>query len=613
MKRFYILAIVAASLFFTACEQEDMLANVPRPEQPDNGGDYVINSEDTAGIVVPEGYGLVVFPGSKAQTRASIDNPFIGSNTQIGHLQYLIYQEVPAGSSSYELLVNKEVNKPETWPASAQTTSLKATGKYKVVFLGNVSNSLFGDETVLSGIDEGASYADAKIHLPSFNKFNSGNLFYWFRSADFEVEAGKTTVVPITLQRIVTRSSLTTYGIQEGITVNGEDYPSKFYASLLDQNHPLGFYNNVFGQGSLFEKTLQEMLERDIIFPLALCLENVNMLDSNKEYASWYNGLDKEEYLQNYVVSSAGGKSQYTQNAYSSLEEAKTALSTLNEKIRLNANDGTVINDYLEKLYKGEYAQKLIEGIIADDFLNDDNKQSVTATKQAIIEALKKEQNSNGALFPTWSHLSNMNVQLSGNYPSAVNFDLEVVGESKTFTEPSTVALSPSTETTDKTLNIYLLGSTNENENYTFALQSLSGDGITFTTDCISGQTLRPNMWTNYRLVPSNIQLGEKLSDKICKVIVSYHHLTTQIESSKVNKCIKYPLMFSNNLGKYIQWTTDNKWWNFGTGTSDASRATGRILTDFKDQQDKVGIFFQIPDLSPRNLTGTLNWIAEVK
>ena len=182
------------------------------------------------------------------------------------------------------------------------------------------------------------------------------------------------------------------------------------------------------------------------------------MLDSNKEYVSWYDGLDKDEYLLNYVVSSAGGKSQYTQNAYSNLEEVKEALKVLKEKNRLNENDRNVINDYLERLYKGEYAQELINGIIVDDFLNDDNQKSVTAAKQAIIEALKKEQKSNGALFPTWSHLSNMNVQLSGNYPSAVNFDLKVVGESKTFTEPLTVALSPSTETTDKALKYLLAG-----------------------------------------------------------------------------------------------------------------------------------------------------------
>lgn len=609
MKR-YILLTLACSLLFASCEKDSLL--IEQPQEYNKGG--FVNPEDIANLVIPEGKALLVFPFNTLHTRAEL-NPHEGESSRISRLRYLVYKE--NGGAFTLVSENNNLSVPQSWPYNNDqilTHLVDEGGTYRVVFLGNVDASLFGGEEVLTGVEIGSPYENARINLPSINKFGSNEtkLFHWAKSKDLTVAENGSVSDKIVLQRIVTKSSLTTYGIAEGITVSGKDYPSKFYASLLEQNHPLGFYNNVFGKGSQFEKTLQEMLERDIIFPLASCLKNASMLDSNKEYASWYNGLNKDEYLLNYVVSSASGKSQYTQNAYSSLEEAKTALSTLNEKIRLNANDGTVINDYLEKLYKGEYAQKLIEGIIADDFLNDDKKPSVTVAKQAIIEALKKEQKSNGALFPIWSHLSNMNVQLSGNYPSAVNFDLEVVGESKTFTEPSTVALSPSTETTDKTLNIYLLGSMDESENYSFALQSLSGnDGITFTTSGISGQTLRPNMWTNYRLVPSNIQLGEMLSDKICKVIVSYHHLTTQIESTKVNKCIKYPLMFSNNLGIRINWATDEKWWNFGTGTSDTSRGTGTILTSGVDNQDIVGVFFQIPDLSPRNLTGTLNWIAE--
>lgn len=610
MKR-YILLTLACSLLFASCEKDSLL--IEQPQEYNKGG--FVNPEDIANLVIPEGKALLVFPFNTLHTRAEL-NPHEGESSRISRLRYLVYKE--NGGAFTLVSENNNLSIPQSWPYNNDqvlTHLVDEGGTYRVVFLGNVDASLFDGEEVLTGVEIGSSYENARINLPSIEKFGSNEtkLFHWAKSKDLIVAENGSVSDNIVLQRIVTKSSLTTYGIAEGITVSGEDYPSKFYASLLDQNHSLGFYNNVFGKGSQFEKTLQEMLERDIIFPLASCLDYANMLDSNKEYVSWYDGLDKDEYLLNYVVSSAGGKSQYTQNAYSSLEEVKEALKVLKEKNRLNENDRTVINDYLEKLYKGEYAQKLIEGIIADDFLNDDNKQSVTATKQAIIEALKKEQNSNGAVFPTWSYLSNMNVQLSGNYPSAVNFDLEVVGESKTFTEPSTVALSPSTETTDKTLNIYLLGSMDESKNYTFALQSLSGDGIIFTTNGISEQKLCPNTWTNYRLAPSNIRLGEMLSDKICKVIVSYHHLTTQIELNIQSKCIKYPLMFSNNLGKLIQWAADEKWWNFGSGTSDVSRATGRILTDFKDQQDKVGIFFQIPDLSSKNLTGTLNWSAEMR
>ena len=610
MKR-YILLTLACSLLFASCEKDSLL--IEQPQEYNKGG--FVNPEDIANLVIPEGKALLVFPFNTLHTRAEL-NPHEGESSRISRLRYLVYKKTGEGFTLVS--ENNNLSIPQSWPYNNDrilTHLVDGDGTYRVVFLGNVDASLFGGEEVLTGVEIGSSYGNARINLPPIEKFgfDETKLFHWAKSKDLTVAENESVADNIVLQRIVTKSSLTTYGIEEGIIVSGKDYPSKFYASLLDQKHPLGFYNNVFGKGSQFEKTLQEMLKRDIIFPLASCLENAKMLDSSKEYVSWYNGLDKEDYLLNYVVSSAGGKSQYTNNAYSSLEEAKEALKRLKEKNKLYDNDGNVINDYLEKLYNGEYTQKLIEGIIADDFLNDDNQKSVTAAKQAIIEALKREQKSSGALFPTWSHLSNMKVQLSGSYPSAVNFDLKVVDGSKTFTKPLTVALSPSTETTDKSLNIYLLGSMNESENYPFALQSLSSDGITFTTDGISGQMLRPNTWTDYRLVPSNIQLGEMLSDKTCKVIVSYHHLTTQIESNIQSKCIKYPLMFSNNLGAKINWTTDDMYWNFGSDTSDDSRATGHILTSRIASQDKVGIFFQIPDLSPNNLTGTLSWNPEVK
>lgn len=609
MKKQYILSAVvaAASLAFASCDKEEMYMEPQQPEQNGNG-DFIINPEDTAGIVVPEGYGLVVFPGNRSQTRASLD-PITGKSDRISSLSILIYKKDESGTFKYVKEEEVSVSNSATWPLSHDPTTVQEYGTYRAVFVGNMDASLFGDEEVLTGVGEGNSYEDARINLPSIEKFNETNLFHWFSSDEFEVTENP-TVVPVTLQRIVTRSSLTTYGIQEGISVSGADYPSRFYASLLEPEHESGFYDIVFGKGSLFEKALQEMLERDIIFPAACCLDDKGLLDKSKGYASWYQGLDKDAYLMNYVVSSvSGGNSKYTNNAYESKEAAEEALSTFKTKVSLTEDNKEVINNFLEALYKGDYTQQIITGIIGDDFSGNDGEKSFTAVKQAVVGALKEGQNKQGAVFPVWSGLTNLDVQLSGTYPSAINFDLDVVGEDKTFTQPQTVALSSSTEeNADKTLNIYLLGSTDEEDSYTFGLESLSGNGITFPITGISGQILQPNTWTNYRLVPSGIQLGEKASDNTRMVIVSYYHLTKQITNAMVKTSgIKFPLLFSNNLGSKVNWSVNVNWWNIDDETRE-SRATGTIMTSSISNQDKVGLFFKIPDFSPENLTGNLEW-----
>lgn len=615
MKRIYLSIAVAVSLFFSACEKEEMSYNTQQPEQTGNGG-YIINPEDTAGIVVPEGYALVVFTGNKAQTRASLDPiPDNSNNTRIKHLQYLIYRK--SQDNMYILERQVTVAAPERWPAKAVTAVLPATGTYKVVFLGNVDNSLFSGETVLEGVTVGSStYTDARIKLPSLDGFGSkeDKLFHWFRSGDIEITQSTGTILqPVTLQRIVTKSSLTTYGIPSDITVTGNDYPSRFYASLLDPNHELGLYDKVFGTGSQFEEALKELLERDIIFPVASCLADKSMLDKSKTYASWYNGLDKEDYLLNYVAATEGGRSGYTHYAYASKPNAENALTRLKETINLTDDNKAAINDFLEGLYTGTYSQGMMEGIIEDNFRGDDGKESFTAAKEAAIAALQEGQEKDNAVFPVWSNLTSVPVLLSGSYPSAVDFDLNVIGEDLTFTQSKDIDLtsSSSSSNADKSLNIYLLGSMDTGKSYTFGMESLG----TFTTDGISGQILKPNTCTNYRLVPSDISLGTEVSaDAGHKVIVSYYHLWKQINNQVIKlQAIKWPLTFSNNLGDKTHWYSDYNYWNIENENKD-SRLSGTLLTSYAgNDQDKVYMLFKIPDFSPENLTGSLKWESETK
>lgn len=200
----YIIGFLVCALFFS-CEAEEIIREGEKEQiTPEEDGTYLINPEDTAGIVVPEGYRLVLFPGVKKQTRANAT----GTNTQVKHLQYLIYQK--DGVGTYKQIKQTVLSKPESWPSKVPAIPLEENKEYRVVFLGNIDKSLFGStqtEDLLTGVGEGTNYADARIHLPQV-EFDDTNLFYMANST-FDTKAGSITdnsvYVPITLKRIVNK------------------------------------------------------------------------------------------------------------------------------------------------------------------------------------------------------------------------------------------------------------------------------------------------------------------------------------------------------------------------------------------------------------------------
>lgn len=599
MKKWYILSAVAAiSLTFASCDKEDMYMEPQQPE-PNGNGDFIINPEDTAGIVVPEGCGLVVFPGNRMQTRASLD-PVTGESNRISTLRILIYKENENGT--FEYVKAQDIQNPTNWPLSGAATTILETGTYRAVFVGNMDASLFGNEEVLTGVGEGHSYADARINLPSIDKFSTLNLFHWFSSGNFEVTEN-TTIVPVTLQRIVSRSSLTTYGIPDGIEVTGSDYPSRFYTSLLDKNHPAGLYDMVFGKP--FEKGLQEMLERDLIFPLAYVLAQNNKLDERSAVGQWYNSLTQDEYLTNYIKKT-DSQEGYTKDGYDNIEAVKEGLSTLSESFSKEYSSSIdAIPEYLNKLYSGDYTEAFVAQIITDNLSNVDDyesgrsRPSFTVAKEETVNALKEAQSGSNAIFPTWDKLQDMTVTLSGTYPSTIDFDLKVC-DTKEIAETSVKLTTLQDGNSDKVLNIYLLGENGSESTYQFGLTSLSD----YTTDGISGQTLQPNTWTEYRLVPEDITLGENQSDKKCKIIVRYKYLSEQIESNRQAAFLKLPLKFSHNLNTSVGGSTGDYF--------DFTNDTGRLLGTVGNG-DQVHFFFAIPDFSASNLTATIKWVSEEK
>lgn len=203
---FIITCILGMSLFFTACEKTEMEMSGTQEDNSDD--EYFINPEDTAGIVVPEGYRLVIFPGSKAETRAL--DP-VTSSSKVTHLQYLIYKET--ANDTYTLYERKTLfneSGTKSWPYKSVPVVLEADAKYKVVFLGNVDKSLFDKQTeVLTGVEDNAAYGDARIHLPN-REFSDQSMYYMGKAAftntpTADNEASQVVYVPITLQRIVNR------------------------------------------------------------------------------------------------------------------------------------------------------------------------------------------------------------------------------------------------------------------------------------------------------------------------------------------------------------------------------------------------------------------------
>ena len=200
----YIIGFLVCALFFS-CEVEEIIREGEKEQiTPEEDGTYLINPEDTAGIVVPEGYKLVLFPGVKKQTRANAT----GTNTQVKHLQYLIYQK--DGEGTYKQIKQAVLSKPESWPSKVPAIPLEENKEYRVVFLGNIDKSLFSStqtDDLLTGVGEGTNYADAQIHLPQV-EFDDTNLFYMANSI-FDTKAGSITdnsvYVPITLKRIVNK------------------------------------------------------------------------------------------------------------------------------------------------------------------------------------------------------------------------------------------------------------------------------------------------------------------------------------------------------------------------------------------------------------------------
>lgn len=495
MKRLYIYIAIIGSILFSSCEKEIMSIEKGQPD--DNYPDYIINPEDTAGIIVPDGYSLVIFPGSKVQTRAAIN----GESNRISHLKYLIYQEDGAGA--YKLLKEKTVfSTPgtKTWPYTAQTELLPSDKTYKVVFLGNVDSSLFGKE-VLTGTGTNANYTEARIHLPA-NGFSEANMFHWFRSTPFTPasDAVNNNIIPVTLQRIVSRYRIIKEQLDEN-HLSGKDYKTNYYSQLLDKQLKDDFFT---GRQSLFTQSLKAAIAEDLIKSILYVVEKRK--GSGIDAAiypvkTWYNSnpiddetkknIDNHESISGDIINirpDAG--SILAQQLYN------ICVQTTDESLK----DETLVEGWLNKIYTDNKSMTESQITVPSNYISSSKAKDLVLTSSFAPS---------GVLY--WTGLSTASIDMIGSdIPIEVDFELEPTYDASWQTKSYNFIASD--DINDKHLSIFTLGTTESTKKVKVnQIQSTLSDGTTATLSNIPFEctALAANTSIDKKLIFSDITLND--------------------------------------------------------------------------------------------------------
>lgn len=568
---------------------------------------------------IPEGYMKVIFPAEKLETRA-----VNGRDNRISHLRYLVYQATT--TNEYTLLDNKVLfsNSQGTnveWPYSDLTLYLPKDADYKVVFLGNVDKSLFGNsETndLLTGIETGAKYEDARIVAPAagFDE-KKQNLYYW-ANCSFDTrtpsENGTMTVNNAVMQRIVSRCRLSSYGIESTQDVGtGTDYNSCFYYSLLNDDNLLG--DKVFGSTGAMGYWFMEMLEDDIIYPVAYMLNKAGTLTANATVSKWFEDLGGTDY----VI----GKDEATSKKIKDLLDIFAENGDMSTFYK-SPEHAKKFGEFLNELLNGTYLDAMIRSIKEGNIINISvSSPSYTYAKRETASMLETAQTGNeeGKILATWNSFAMGSMVVTfdcKNVPTQLDLDLTVKGTTETFSETQVISLSDSyvdkTEGVyrDDVLNLYFLGDNQEGDGGRWGISSLKIQGgsgeieaaIPKDLTSITG-TLSRNKSLDYRTVPKNLSLGdnylqEKDPLKICfvygKLIAAIKEDVSSLEEQDIKN------LFIDALNA--------KYGKTGTGGGansnvDLDADNGELTGEHGVQS---GFDFYIPDFSSSNLTGTLEW-----
>lgn len=575
-----------------------------------NEMDELGNPNSNSGTEVPEGHMLVSFPiQDEVSTRAEL-NPETGNQERIQHLQYLLYKKPDGGSDtdcSAWVLEKKGLvseNGSGIYFPYSFSLPLPIYNTYKIVFLANVSEGLFKGQqsgnALLKNAEVGQStYSQTTIKAPDV-AFGENNMYYLAGTKfDTHKNGDESTkdVTGICLQRMVSRSLLTTYGIQGKYDESETSYEKRYYSSLLDEGAMIGKFVFANDINSALGKQFHRLIMEDIVYPFAYLLKKNNNLDG--EMLAWLNNAE-EEFKQRYEA--RGLK-------YDNIVKSLEALSTEAGDFTLQ-DRAAVLQSFIKSLKENsadkDYIGKMLAVVkskdIQDVTIPTENKGSFTIAKQKTLEQLRSDQR-DGGLFGVWSKNDNLmlkvTARLNGKVPTAVDLDLNVKEESESFfTE---IALAKATDTEDSSLPIVLLAG--KNGNHTFGLQALDNseslqpkpeNGIT------DGKVLKPNISTTYRVTPTNLYWDGTVKDNSSQqVIIAYGslidvigELSTDVSQNLLETDIKYALSSVYSLERNL---------------IDFDREDGRLTAN----TPPVGFTFNIPDFSSAHLTGTLIWKAD--
>lgn len=576
-----------------------------------NEMDELGNPNSNSGTEVPEGHVLVSFPiqDDEVSTRAEL-NPETGTLERIQHLQYLLYKKPDGGSDtdwSAWVLEKKGLvseNGSGIYFPYSFSLQLPIDNTYKIVFLANVSEGLFKGQqpgnALLKNAEVGQStYSQTTIKAPDV-AFGENNMYYLAGTTfDTHKNGDESTkdVTGICLQRMVSRSLLTTYGIQGNYDVSETSYENRYYSSLLGEDAMIGklvFANDI---NSALGEQFHRLIMEDIVYPFAYLLNKNNFL--NGEMLIWFNNAE-EEFKQRYEA-----RGLKYDNIVKSLEDLSTEAADFTVQ-----NRATVLQSFIQSLKENsadkDYIGKMLAVVkskdIRDVTIPTETKGSFTIAKQKTLEQLRSDQR-DGGLFGVWSKNDNLmltvTARLNGKVPTAVDLDLNVKEESESFSRE--IALAKATDTEDCSLPIVLLAG--KNGNHTFGLQALENseelrpkpeNGIA------DGRELKPNVSTTYRVTPTNLQWDGTVKDNSSqKIIMAYGSLIDVIGDLSAD--VKQVLL-ENDIKIAL-----SSVYGPTTNLIDFDREDGRLTAN----TPPIGFTFNIPDFSSAHLTGTLIWKAD--
>lgn len=550
---------------------------------------------------VPEDCVRVSFvPKGQIQTRGNHQ----GESGELFHIQYILYDAEGNVVAQKTVLDNTESDKAG-WPYSGGAFSqvLNKDETYRIVYLGNIATpkTATSPSSTAGVLKDENNYSTARIHIPE-EGFDNSNMYYFF-SKEF-VASDENKEIEVVLRRLVSKHSIASYGIPEGLDPGTGDYSTRFWESLLEKDHPLGLGKRLFGDiNSVLGKQFQAQIFRDIIFPAAYMFSLNNCIDENTKLGQdWNNGtINRDGYWSN----------------YSDPEDLKGALQQYQQSTgAYNWNNG---NDFMDKPARALY--KLIADMYADEngimtdmyerFKSDNLKEisqngqavntgSFTLAKRNTANLLQAAQQNSG--FGVWNY-KQLNVTFNKEVPIEINLDLTVT--EKAVPEAQKVTLS-----NEKSLDFLLLGTADEIYKFSFEkiYNETEGDVVYPTTEFPSQQLL-PNVAYTYRIQPKggNLELGDGMAenDTPDNVYFSYYNLLKEIED-KLPEGIKLTTLTENN-GRFEY--PMSCIYKLSSVDFELTRTDGLMTGNPADGQFHVK--FHHPDFTSPNLTIETEWTVE--